>query len=662
METKKSDWPWLVFFLVLILASPLLEGGETYHTVVWLRLWVLGFGMFFLLGAIKPERLELTVPAGNWIAGLLWLLLTLSLFLTHYYYITVYWYANFLVYFLLFYLCLGVFARDCGKKLLTAVWMILIAAGLLESIWGIVDYFRIDRSVSMVSGSFFNPAYYAGYLSGLMSFPLAGSVFKIFAGKSRGRDFWVRVGLVAVSVFYLAAMIISASRAVIFAALPISLILLLRFRGKALLVLAVLVLGFLLIPNPLKTRMENLGRDPYAWDRLTIWKSSLRMIRHHPAGVGLGMYQYYYNRYAYPVRSVKIGRFGKDARFAHNSYLTLAAEASVAAPLLGLCWLGFLLRPLPGVFWRRKGEEKDWTLLLGFSGSLLALLAHGLVDDNLRQPPITILGAIDVAAIVFLLSGWRAGLVRKKEYPLMHGRFLRGFIFGSVLVLALILTFQTSIYGLTLWAGKIQDAEQRLNYLERLCRFPSGYAPLYFQTAVGCREFFKARRDPAFAEKAVGYFESAARLNPENFEYYYYWAEFLYMLGLDMKNQEILRIAEKTARLSLARSDKYPYSYLMLANIARLRGDASEEEKLLQAVLVLEPYYFVARLFLSELYAEEGKREEAVRELELLKSQKQEVERILEKESWRLNGFQKLLVQLPPGELERVEQRLKQMP
>ena len=33
MEKKKSEWVWVLFFLVLILASPLIEGGQTYHTV-----------------------------------------------------------------------------------------------------------------------------------------------------------------------------------------------------------------------------------------------------------------------------------------------------------------------------------------------------------------------------------------------------------------------------------------------------------------------------------------------------------------------------------------------------------------------------------------------------------------------------------------------------
>jgi len=660
METKNSDWPWLVFFLVLILASPLLEGGETYHTVVWLRLWVLGFSLFFSLGAIKPDRMEVTAPAANWMLGLLWLVFTVSLLLTHYYYITVYWYANFLVCFLLGYLCLGIFASASGKKLLTAVWMILILAGFLESVYGIIAYFRIDRSLESMSGTFFNPAYYTGYLSGLLAFPLAGAVFHIFPGMRRRNELWLRASLGLVSALYLAAMILSASRAVIFAGVPIFLILLLRFRGKALLLLLVLALGLALIPNPLKTRMQTLGRDPYAWDRLTIWKTSLRMIRHHPAGVGLGMYQYYYNRYAYPVRAVKIGRFGKEARFAHNDYLNLAAEASPAAPALALCWLGILLMPLPGVLWRRKGEEKDWVYLLGFSGSLFGLLAHALVDDNLRQPPITILAAIDLAAIAFLLSGGKAGLVRKREYPLMHARFLRGFVLASGLVLAVILTYQALIFGLTLGAGKIQDPEQRLNYLVRLGRLPSGYAHLYFQTAVGYREFFRARRDPAYAEQAVSYFEAAARLNPENFEYFYYWAEFIYMLGLDMKNPDLLRVAEKIAKQSLARSDNYPFTYIILANIAHQRKDFGQEEKWLKVALDMEPYYFLARLFLAELYVDEGKAKEAGSQLDLLKSQKQEVDRILEREPWRLKAFQKMLVQLPGAEIDRVQQKLNE--
>ena len=392
----------------MILASPLVAGGETYQTVIWLRLWVIGFGLVFFAGAIKPDRVELALPRANWMLGLLWLLFTLSLFITHYYYITVYWYTNFLVYFLLGYLCLGIFAESESAKLPAAVFIILLASGTIESIWGIIAYFR--PHYGQISGTFFNPAYFAGYLAALISFPIAGAVFQIFPGTNGSQGIWVRLVMGLLAVLFMVALVLCASRAIIFAGIPIGLILLARFRWKALAVLAAVALAIILTPNPLKDRVEKFSRDPYRWERITIWKTSLRMIERHPAGVGLGMYQYYYDRYAYPIRSVKIGRFGKEARFAHDDYLNLAAEASPAAPALGVLWLLIILSPLPAALFRRGERGREWALLLAFSASFLAMLAHALADDNLRQPPIAIVAVIDVAAILALFSAREPGV------------------------------------------------------------------------------------------------------------------------------------------------------------------------------------------------------------------------------------------------------------
>jgi len=658
MEEKKTDWRWVVFFLVLILASPLIEGGETYHTVIWLRLWVIGFGLAFFLAAVKDDRLELALPAANFLLGLIILLLALSLFITHYYYITVYWSSNFLVYFLLGYLCLNVFAKKNGGKTIAAVYLIMLIAGTLESVYGVIEHFRIEEFYLRPEGTFFNTAYYAGYLAALVSFPLAGCVFNAFPQRSRGREILVRASLGLLAGLFFLAMVLSASRAIIFAAVPIGLVLLARFRAKALIALLALTLTLVIAPNPLKRRMQNLDRDPYTWERITIWKTSLRMIRRHPAGVGLGMYQYYYNRYAYPLRTVKIGRFAKEARFAHNAYLNLAAEASPLLPAAGLIWLGIAFSGLPALIWRREKQSRERVFMLAFSGSLLAMLAHALADDNLRQPPLTVLAAVDVAAMLCLASVWQKGALRRKVFPVANSRFLRGFVLAAGLAMAAVLTWQALIFGLSLRAMAVRDLREKIARMEKLASLPGGYAPLQAGLASAYGRLFMQERRPAQAEAALNYYERATTLNPESREYYFQWAEFLYSLGVRLPSEELLRQAEVIAKKGFERANKDVFICLMLADIGRRQKDFQEQEKWLKIALEAEPYFLAGRLRLAELYAGQGKTSEARAELATLESQKKEADLIFaNKEEWRLNSLQKELVELDAADLERLRGR-----
>ena len=149
----------------------------------------------------------------------------------------------------------------------------------------------------------------------------------------------VRCGLGLAAIIILLGMVVSASRAVVFAVIPVGLIFGLRFRRKAIFALIGLAILLALVPNPLRQRLMAINSDRYAWERVSIWKSSCRMIAHHPQGVGLGMYPYYYHRYASAMGGSQIARYGVEASQAHNELLTFAAEASPLAPLFALAFL-----------------------------------------------------------------------------------------------------------------------------------------------------------------------------------------------------------------------------------------------------------------------------------------------------------------------------------
>jgi tetratricopeptide (TPR) repeat protein len=244
----------------------------------------------------------------------------------------------------------------------------------------------------------------------------------------------------------------------------------------------------------------------------------------------------------------------------------------------------------------------------------------------------------------------------------LRAGLLKGFVAVSGVILAVIVTYQAAIFGLSFRAGKIRDPEQRVSYLARLSRLPSGYANLYFQLAIDCKNLFETQKNSRYGSDAVHYFQSAADLNPENAQYFYQWAEFLYRSGLDMNNEKLLDEAEKVGKESLVRSDKLPFPYLMLANIAHLKKDFAQEEKWLKMALDLEPYFFLGRLSLVDLYIEEGKLGEAKSQFGILQGQKQEVDQILKKETVEvrtLNDSQLLLVRISPEDMQRVQKELE---
>ncbi|MCA9936677.1 MAG: O-antigen ligase family protein, partial [Anaerolineales bacterium] len=126
--------------------------------------------------------------------------------------------------------------------------------------------------------------------------------------------------------------------------------------------------------------------------RLNLWQASLEMIRQHPIfGVGLDNFLYAYR-----------GRYILDAAWQepnlnhpHNIVLDFATRLG----LLGLISGGWMLAQVPRLFkraWERVPAA--WQpVVVGFCGSFLAMLAHGLVDHSFFL--------VDLAFVFYLMLG-----------------------------------------------------------------------------------------------------------------------------------------------------------------------------------------------------------------------------------------------------------------
>ena len=140
------------------------------------------------------------------------------------------------------------------------------------------------------------------------------------------------------------------------------------------------LLGVALLPVVSTERFRSLLdlTSGTSFIRTQIWQSAIAMIREHLwFGVGLDNFLYQYRtRYILPTAFAEVG-----LSHPHNLLLDVWTRLG----LLGVGWLSALLV----VFWRiairlyRAQPDGDTrALTLGLMASMLAALAHGLIDNS----------------------------------------------------------------------------------------------------------------------------------------------------------------------------------------------------------------------------------------------------------------------------------------
>ncbi len=198
--------------------------------------------------------------------------------------------------------------------------------------------------------------------------------------------------------------------------------------------LAILLLGVALL-----TLRFARDHDPFQYHRLAIWRASLGMVRDNPwMGQGPGMFPHVSPRYNFPADQGPV-RYGRTFAGAHSAPLTLAGEdgAPFAACALasGVLMVALLLRR------SRRGDPG--AAALGGGLGILALLAHGLVEDLQTRPALVLVTALlagvvlarrpaalddavpgEMAGPVRLRPATRASLIALASVVLLGGVFL----------------------------------------------------------------------------------------------------------------------------------------------------------------------------------------------------------------------------------------------
>ncbi len=237
---------------------------------------------------------------------------------------------------------------------------------------------------------------------------------------------WVRAMSVVVLLIFIAAIILSYSRAAwlsLGAAIGVFVLILLRIKFKwILLATVVLVTLFFTFQSQIFDKLEknktessrnfvehiesmsNISSDASNLERINRWQSALRLFRDRPVfGWGPGTYQFVYAPYQRSKEKTIISTNLGDKGNAHSEYLGPLAEEGLPGSLIVLILVGVVIYTGIKVFIKTEDIEVKFLSMMALLG-LITYFAHGFLNnfldtDKLSVPFwgfIAILVALDV--------------------------------------------------------------------------------------------------------------------------------------------------------------------------------------------------------------------------------------------------------------------------
>jgi O-antigen ligase len=427
-------WP-LVLLIVLL---PFDEGGNGHIVQALTQSLLLGSAVAWGVACIRARqwRLRCTRLDALVLAGLAWI--SVSLVFSEYRYATIFEGIKILSYAALWFLSRPALAEHRTRTLaLTAI----VGSSSLQ--FAVALYNRISgQTPSAWQAGFVNPNELACLALLGLSVALGFALFSPgLLQPSGGQSAWHRRTFAA---FMLAAggvsgvlLVMLPSRGA-WLSMTVTIFVLATLRHRlAGLMCVLLLITAVLLPLPHGSVAQRLVKtdDPFAYQRLDIWRNSLRMFRDHPlTGVGLGMFPYYGAAYNFPVEH-QVARYGKRLDLAHNDLLHIAAELGIVGVLLAVGGLLYLGR-LSARHLRRR--PIDWQVAAASAG-LLGMAVNGLVSNLLLTPALAMMSVILAAVLVestdrFARMTWsipaRRGIVAS-----WHGALALGAIYVAIPVI-----------------------------------------------------------------------------------------------------------------------------------------------------------------------------------------------------------------------------------
>ncbi len=605
----------LLLLTGLLAFSPLLEGGTTHVAVMVIRLLILGGLCLTLLQGIRTGKLA--IPSSPpWLA--VWTFLGLTVIATirsPYFNQSFQWLIILMSYAaLLYWLQVWLVRWERAAILL----LIFVGMGIFEAGWALAQVWRGDERPT---GTFFNPNFLAGYLAAGWCLGLSSLCYLRISGRrleeQMRRVVPAMLGGIALLSLFLAVIVSTGSRGGLIALLAGSvLVVSARFGLKAGITLAAMVIAaVLIIPNPAAERIkaEHLA-NPVGYARWQMWESAMRVIGDHPLGIGAGLYQYVYPRYAFPVEG-QIARYGKVARTPHNEYLQMGAELGLPSLAVFAWGVGLVGRAAITAF-RHRLRRWQRGLVVGTSGAMVTMLAHAAVDSNLHEPALAV--ALTLCTAVILSAGNLAASTVPLERSL---RVSHRWLWATLgLAMAVILTAGILRMGLA-WvayeqgfaAAERKDLPKAVELYQTAVGLDSGKALYHSALAMVDTQAFEKAGELAQVQDAVQEYERAMALNPLDGRLAGQLAHVYAMIAEASSNdrtlyrQRALAAYEQGLRLE-------PFNPFYRLEAGRLHAMLGEHERavmLVREAVELEPNFLGGRAWLVRRHVKTGNLEAA---------------------------------------------------
>ena len=459
-------------------------------------------GLFFLalLFLLRADVLRFRPNVVDVLVLLLWGLDAVSLARGGYRWISYQWFLHHSAA-LVLYLSVRLLPRD-DDRLPRSIGLLILAAGAVQVAFAIL-FQRFLMGTGRPHGTLENPNFLAEFL--VYTFLVAS-----FARDRSRYPGWLARASPILITLCLAGIWISGSRGGFLLALCAGSVLV-AFRAGwrwSLLGAAVVVLGVAFVPNPLRDRFLG-GGDPFAFERIRMWKASFRIFLEHPLGVGLGHFKYYWHVFRDPVEGT-IVRYARYARTPHSEFFSILSElgAPGAIAFLGLGSVGLLSL--------RRAAVRNDPVALCAAMILFASFFHSFFEYNYHVLGFLLLNAAALAVVSGRL--WE---------PFTHKEIRPGWLVkgGGILLLVLFAVYS----GMTCAAivlegpGMIDFREGRFENAERWFSRAAAWDPwraTYPDSAsAAAYRLYEKGEGEAHMFRAIDWEQEAYSRNPMDYRY-----------------------------------------------------------------------------------------------------------------------------------------------
>lgn len=538
-------------------------------------------------------------------------------------------------------------------------WMVVLLAGMGAFEAGLALNQGWFGGMTRPTGTFANPNFLAGYLAAIGSILLGFFVhLKIGRGKGGARlsPVWAILSF-SVGLMVLFAIVLTRSRGGLLAlAAGAAVVIMLRFGRKGLAALGLVLALAMVIPNPLSERLwaEHV-LNPVGYARWQMWQSASRQIMDYPFGVGLGLYQYLYPRYAFPIDG-QVARYGQIAQTPHSEYVQIGVELGVLG-LVVFCWgVGRLAREINALASYRLPRWQRG-IMVGASGAAASILVHAMVDSNLHEPGVVIV-LILCTAILFSVKRLSGEELQSRTIPIHHPFLLGG---AAVLAIALsaMLVVRMGVAWMAFEAGSRALAQRHLEraaeYLGQAVELDPGKALYRSSKAAAHFQIFQQTREQKDMSVVVSELKESIALNPLSARPFKLLGDIYGLVaagsqGADQQKQW-WQLASASYERAIEREPFNPFSRLELGRFYLALAEDEKAERSVRSAVETEPNFLPGRLWLARHYVRTDRIELA----------KQEYEEILRRQryyaNWPVEAYERSFLSVDARELAALLER-----